>query len=103
MSGPSYAPILIPIAGTIFLVAWLLLVFHAGRHLDGTSAAARRPVKKIAARPRRLTGAVRAQARRIQPIRPISRPGQPAAWPSHASTQVQAAAFGNGHDTGVQR
>jgi hypothetical protein len=34
MSGPSYAPILIPIAGTIFLVAWLLLVFHAGRDLD---------------------------------------------------------------------
>jgi hypothetical protein len=31
MSGPSYAPILIPIAGTIFLLAWLALVFYAGR------------------------------------------------------------------------
>jgi hypothetical protein len=107
MSGPGYALILIPIAGTVFLIAWLLLVFHAGRHLDGT-AAARRPVRKKVFRPRRLTGAIRVQARRIQPVRPITRPGRPAAWPSHASAQAgnviqAAAAFGPGHDAGVER
>ncbi len=33
MSGPSLAPILIPIVGTLSLVAWLAGVFLAGRHL----------------------------------------------------------------------
>lgn len=32
MTGPSVAPILVPVFGTIFLVAWLILVFLAGRH-----------------------------------------------------------------------
>jgi hypothetical protein len=32
MNGPSLAPILIPIAGTLLLIAWLALVFLAGRH-----------------------------------------------------------------------
>ena len=31
MTGPSFAPLIIPIAGTIFLTAWLALVFYAGR------------------------------------------------------------------------
>ncbi len=88
MSGPSYAPILIPVAGTIFLIAWLLLVFHAGRHRDGTSAARRPARKKV--------------------VRPITRPGRPAAWPSHASAQAgnvikAAAAFRPGRDASVER
>ncbi len=37
MSGPSLAPILIPIVGTLSLIAWLLVVFHAGRHPSGTA------------------------------------------------------------------
>jgi DNA-binding transcriptional LysR family regulator len=31
MNGPALAPILIPIVGTLLLIAWLLLVFRAGR------------------------------------------------------------------------
>jgi hypothetical protein len=31
MTGPSLAPLIIPIAGTFFLTAWLTLVFCAGR------------------------------------------------------------------------
>ena len=31
MSGSSLAPIIIPIAGTIFLAAWLILVLYADR------------------------------------------------------------------------
>ncbi len=31
MTGPSLAPLIIPIAGTLFLTAWLTLVFCAGR------------------------------------------------------------------------
>ena len=34
MNGPSLAPILVPIMGTLLLVAWLILVFLAGRHAD---------------------------------------------------------------------
>ena len=33
MTGSGLAVILIPIAGTIFLAAWLALVFYAGGHL----------------------------------------------------------------------
>ena len=36
MNGPSLAPILIPIAGTL-LIAWLSLVFLAGRHAERPS------------------------------------------------------------------
>ena len=32
MDGPSLAPILVPITGTLLLIAWLILVFLAGRH-----------------------------------------------------------------------
>jgi len=31
MTGPSLAPLIIPIVGTFFLTAWLSLVFYAGR------------------------------------------------------------------------
>ncbi|MGD0608367.1 MAG: hypothetical protein ABSA53_32875 [Streptosporangiaceae bacterium] len=31
MTGPSLAPLIIPIAGTLFLSVWLALVFYAGR------------------------------------------------------------------------
>ena len=34
MNGPSLAPILIPVAGTLLLIAWLVLVFAAGRHAE---------------------------------------------------------------------
>jgi hypothetical protein len=32
MNGPSLAPILIPIMGTLLLIVWLILVFLAGGH-----------------------------------------------------------------------
>jgi hypothetical protein len=31
MTGPSLAPLIIPITGTLFLSVWLALVFYAGR------------------------------------------------------------------------
>jgi hypothetical protein len=37
MNGPSLAPILIPIVGTLLLIAWLSLVFLAGRHAERPS------------------------------------------------------------------
>jgi hypothetical protein len=37
MNGPSLAPILIPVAGTLLLIAWLILVFLAGRHTERPS------------------------------------------------------------------
>jgi hypothetical protein len=65
MSGPSYAPILIPIAGTISLLAWLALVFYAGRDHPRGPAATRRPAARAPARPRRLAGARQTPAHRI--------------------------------------
>jgi hypothetical protein len=38
MNGPSLAPILIPIAGTLLLITWLILVFLAGRHAGRPAA-----------------------------------------------------------------
>jgi hypothetical protein len=38
MNGPSLAPILIPIIGTLCLIAWLLLVFLAGRETGRPAA-----------------------------------------------------------------
>ena len=35
MTGSTVAVILIPPAGTIFLLAWLALVFYAGRQVAG--------------------------------------------------------------------
>ena len=37
MNGPSLAPILIPIVGTLLLIAWLSLVFLAGRQAERPS------------------------------------------------------------------
>ena len=39
MNGPSLAPILIPVIGTLLLITWLSLVFRAGRHAERPSAA----------------------------------------------------------------
>jgi len=41
MNGPSLAPILIPVIGTLLLIAWLALVFLAGRHAGRPGVAAR--------------------------------------------------------------
>jgi hypothetical protein len=37
MDGPSLAPILVPIVGTLLLIAWLILVFLADRHAERPS------------------------------------------------------------------
>ncbi len=37
MTGPSLAPLIIPIAGTLFLPVWLALVFYAGRRPRGAT------------------------------------------------------------------
>ena len=37
MDGPSLVPILVPIIGTLLLIAWLSLVFRAGRHAERPS------------------------------------------------------------------
>jgi hypothetical protein len=39
MNGPSLAPILIPVIGTLLLITWLSLVFRAGRHAERPSVA----------------------------------------------------------------
>ncbi len=49
MSGPSLAPILIPIVGTLSLVAWLLVVFHVGRPPSGTAAPPRPAARAVPA------------------------------------------------------
>ena len=38
MDGPSLAPILIPVIGTLLLTACLAIVFLAGRHTDRPAA-----------------------------------------------------------------
>lgn len=37
MTGSGLAPLIISIAGTLFLTAWLTLVFYAGRRLRGAA------------------------------------------------------------------
>jgi hypothetical protein len=37
MTGPSLAPLIIPIAGTLFLTAWLSLVFYVGHRPRGAA------------------------------------------------------------------
>jgi hypothetical protein len=37
MNGPSLAPILVPIVGTLLLIAWLSLIFLAGRYAERPS------------------------------------------------------------------
>ena len=65
MTGSTLAAILIPPAGTIFLLAWLALVFYAGRDHPREPDATRRPAARAPARPRRLAGARQTPAHRI--------------------------------------
>ena len=65
MTGSTLAAILIPPAGTIFLVAWLALVFYAGRDHPRGPTATRRLAARAPARPRRLAGAGQTLAHRI--------------------------------------
>jgi hypothetical protein len=65
MAGSTVAVILIPPAGTIFLLAWLALVFYAGRDHPHGQDPARRPAAQALARPRRLPGARQTPAQRI--------------------------------------
>lgn len=66
MSGPSLAPILIPIVGTLSLVAWLLVVFHAGRHPSGT-AETPRPAAEAVPAPRQPADASLGQRPAVTP------------------------------------
>ena len=52
MTGPSLAPLIIPIVGTFFLTAWLSLVFYAGRR---PRRAAGNPSAGRAGRPSAMT------------------------------------------------
>ena len=49
MTGSTLAAILIPPAGTIFLVAWLAVVFYAGRDQPREPGATRRPAARAPA------------------------------------------------------
>ena len=76
MTGPSLAPLIIPIAGTLFLTVWLTLVFYAGR-------LPRRAAGQSGARPRRsgpgrvgCLAPARRPRRRMWPVRQT--PGIPA-------------------------
>jgi hypothetical protein len=64
MTGSTLAVILIPPAGTIFLAAWLAVVFYAGRDHLGPDAT-RRPAAKALARPRWLSGVGQTPAQQI--------------------------------------
>lgn len=65
MTGSTLAAILIPPAGTIFLVAWLALVFYAGRDHPPRADRDPAPGRQSPARPRRLAGAGQTLAHRI--------------------------------------
>ena len=65
MTGSTLAAILIPPAGTLFLVAWLAVVFYAGRDTSRGPAATRRPAARAPARPRPLADARQTPAHRI--------------------------------------
>ena len=65
MTGSTLAAILIPPAGTIFLLAWLAVVFYAGRDHPREPGATRRLAAKAPARPRGLSGARQTPAHRI--------------------------------------
>ena len=83
MTGPSYAPILIPIAGTIFLLAWLAVVFYADR--DHPPRAGHNPAPG-----RQSPGTAAPTSRRQADARPpdrgrvavtAARSGNAASWP----------------------
>ena len=60
MTGPSLAPLIIPIAGTFFLTVWLTLVFYAGRlprRPAGNPASGHEGPGPAALAPSRLPGA----------------------------------------------
>jgi hypothetical protein len=65
MTGPTLAAMLIPPAGTICLLAWLALVFYAGRDHPRRPDPTRRPAVQAPPRPRRLPAATQTPA---QPI-----------------------------------
>ena len=65
MTGSTLAVILIPLTGTISLVAWLALVFYAGRDHPHRPDATRRPAAKTLAWPRWLPGARQTPVQRI--------------------------------------
>jgi hypothetical protein len=79
MTRSGLALILIPIAGTISVAAWLTLVFHAGSD-PRRAGETRHPATVVPARPHWLTGADQTPARRIRPIRP-AHPGTCAPGP----------------------
>ena len=65
MTGSTIAVILIPPAGTIFLLAWLAVVFYAGRDHPHGPDPTRRPAAQAMARPRRLPGGRQTPAQQI--------------------------------------
>ena len=76
MTGSSLAAILIPLAGTTCLAAWLTLVFYVGGTSSGPTAT-RRPAAKALARPRRLTSPSQPPAQPIRARGSDSGPAQP--------------------------
>ena len=82
MTGPSLAPLIIPIAGTFFLTAWLSLVFYAGRH--PRRAAGNPAAGHGAGRPRWPPRAYQAPTRRIWPVR------RTPAIPGHSGAETSA-------------
>ena len=80
MTGSTLAAILIPPAGTIFLVAWLAVVFYAGRDHPPRPAATRRPAARAPARPRRLQADARPPDRGSVAVT-AARSGNAAGWP----------------------
>ena len=83
MTGPTLAAILIPPAGTICLLAWLALVFYAGRDHPRRPDSTRRPAAQAPARPRRLPGATQTPAQPIGARGADSGPrsGNTTGWP----------------------
>jgi hypothetical protein len=65
MTGSTVAAILIPPAGTICLLAWLAVVFYAGRDHPHRPDPTRRPAAQALARPHRLPGAWQTPAQQI--------------------------------------
>ena len=65
MTGSTVAVILIPPAGTIFLLAWLAVAFYAGRDHPHRPDPTRRPAAQAMARPRRLPGGRQTPAQQI--------------------------------------
>jgi hypothetical protein len=54
MTGSSLAPLIIPIAGTFFLIVWLTLVFWAGRLPRETAGQLASPASTRDSSPQRI-------------------------------------------------